>query len=86
MAIDKFLLEILVCPESKQKVSLADDDLIAKLNQAVASGKLRNRAGEPVTERFDAALVREDGQVAFPVRDDIPVMLVDEGVPLDQVC
>ena len=35
--------------------------------------------------KIDAALVRGDGALAYVVRDDIPVMLVDEAVPLDQL-
>jgi hypothetical protein len=35
--IDKDLLAILCCPDTKQDVSLADEALIAKLNEAVIS-------------------------------------------------
>lgn len=85
MAVDDFLLEILVCPETKEKVKLADDDTVGKLNDLVKKGRLKNRAGDPVKERLESALVRDDGRFAYPVRDDIPVMLVDEGIPLDQL-
>ena len=30
----------------------------------------------------DAALVREDGRVAYPVRDGIPVLIAEEGIAL----
>ena len=85
MALDDFLLEILVCPETKERVTLADDDMLGKLNELVKKGRLKNRAGDPIKERMEAALVRGDGRFAYPVRDDIPVMLVDEGIPLDQL-
>jgi uncharacterized protein YbaR (Trm112 family) len=29
-----------------------------------------------------AALIREDGRVAYPVRDDIPVLIAEEGIAL----
>lgn len=32
---------------------------------------------------LDAALVREDGTVAYPIRDGIPLLLVDEQLRLD---
>jgi len=35
-----------------------------------------------VTEKIEAALVRSDGKVAYPVRDGIPIMLVEEALPL----
>jgi uncharacterized protein YbaR (Trm112 family) len=78
--IDAELLEILVCPETKQPVRLADPALLARVNQAVAAGRLHNRGGEAVVAPLDEALVREDGQVLYPVRDDIPIMLIDEAI------
>ncbi len=34
-------------------------------------------------DRIEEGLVREDGKVLYPVRDDIPVMLLDEAIRLD---
>jgi uncharacterized protein YbaR (Trm112 family) len=35
-----------------------------------------------VTGRLEAGLVRADGKVLYPIRDGIPVMLVEEGIAL----
>jgi len=35
-----------------------------------------------VLERIDAGLVRADGKFLYPIRHDIPIMLVDEAIPL----
>jgi uncharacterized protein YbaR (Trm112 family) len=83
--IEKDLLAILCCPETKQAVTLADDQLIEKLNGAVSKGELKNKAKKPVTEKLDGGLVRADNKILYPIREDIPVMLIDEGIPLDQV-
>jgi uncharacterized protein YbaR (Trm112 family) len=85
MAINQQLLDILACPETKEPVALADEALIAKLNAAIEAGTLKNRAGENVTEKIDGGLVREDKQYLYPIRDDIPIMLIDEGIPLEGV-
>lgn len=81
--LDKDLLAILCCPDTKQDVSLADEALIAKLNDAVSRGQLQNRANKPVTEPLDGGLVRGDRKILYPIREDIPVMLIEEGIPLE---
>lgn len=81
--INPELLEILVCPESKQTLRLADERLLARVNQAIASKTLRNQGGDRVKDRIEEGLVREDGAVLYPVRDDIPVMLLDEAIRLE---
>jgi uncharacterized protein YbaR (Trm112 family) len=80
--VDQELLDILVCPETKQPVRLADAALLSGLNDAIASGKVLNRGGKPVTESVLEGLVREDGLFIYPVRDDIPIMLIDEAIAL----
>lgn len=83
--LDKDLLAILCCPETKQSVMLADDLLIQKVNDAIERGTLKNKAQKPVTEKLDGGLIRSDNQILYPVREDIPVMLIDEGIPLGQI-
>ena len=81
--IDKDLLAILCCPDTKQDVSLADEALIAKLNEAVSRGKLKNKSNKPITESLDGGLIRGDRKILYPIREDIPVMLIEEGIPLE---
>jgi len=80
--VDPELLEILACPEDKTPVRLATQDEIEGLNARIARGEVRNRGGNPVSEAVPEGLVREDGRYLYPVRDDIPIMLVEEGIPL----
>lgn len=79
------LLAILCCPETKQEVNLADATLIGKLNAAVTRGTLQNKAKKPVTEKLDGGLIRADRKILYPIREDIPVMLIEEGIPLEQL-
>ena len=76
------MLEILRCPETHQKLTPADTVLVGRVNGAIAGKTLRNRGGQPVTENIDGGLVREDGKFLYPVRNNIPVMLIDEAIPL----
>lgn len=82
--VDQELLDILVCPETKQPVRLADDAALGRLNAAIREGGVTNQGGQAVSEEVSEALVREDGRVAYPVRDDIPIMLIDEAIPLPE--
>ena len=79
------LLEILVCPETHQKLTVADEATVKKLAGLQAEGKLTNRAGKPVEQAPGGALVREDGQFCYLVVDNIPIMLIDEAVGMDQL-
>jgi uncharacterized protein YbaR (Trm112 family) len=83
--VDKDLLAILCCPETKLDVSLADEALITKLNDAVSQGVLKNKAQKLVTELLDGGLIRADRKILYPIREDIPVMLIEEGIPLDGI-
>lgn len=82
--VSEELVEILACPETKQPVSLAEPSEIERLNQLVSQGKLVNRAGEKVEKPLDGGLVREDGRILYPIIEDIPVMLIEEGIPLKE--
>lgn len=81
--VDPELLDMLCCPETKEDVSLAEATLVEKLNQLADSGQLRNRGGEIVKEKMDAGLIRADRKVLYPIREDIPIMLIDEAIPLE---
>lgn len=80
--IDQELLEILACPATRQPLRLATADELARVNGLVASGACQNVGGARVEAALTEGLVREDGTVLYPVREDIPVLLIDEGIPL----
>lgn len=82
MPIDRELLEILVCPETRQPVRLASAEQLEALNRRARAGELRNRGGEPVRDEIREGLVREDAKVLYPVDDGIPVMLVEQSFEL----
>lgn len=81
--IGQELLNILICPETRSRLTLADPRLVAKLNTRIEARQLRNKAGDLVEKPLDGGLLREDGSVLYPIVDRIPVLLVDESIPLE---
>ncbi|WP_158404395.1 Trm112 family protein [Candidatus Xiphinematobacter sp. Idaho Grape] len=55
---------------------------LEELNLRVCSGTLLNQLGQTVCQPLKAALIREDGNVAYPVRDDIPFLLLEEAITI----
>ena len=82
MSVSEELLEILVCPETKQPIALASDEVLGNLARDIEAGTVRNRGGEKVTQPITEGLVREDGKILYPVDDGIPVMLIEESIEL----
>jgi uncharacterized protein YbaR (Trm112 family) len=83
MPIDNELLEILVCPESQQPVTLAGREILDQLNSEIDAARLRNRGGDVVEKRIDEGLLREDGKILYIIDDSIPIMLIDQSIKLD---
>lgn len=82
MPIDNELIDILVCPETRQPVGLAPSETLARINAEIDAGRLRNRGGETLEKHIDEGLLREDGRILYIVDDSIPIMLVDQSIEL----
>lgn len=80
--IDKELLAILACPATHQPLAEADAELVRRVNAAITGGTQKNVGGETVREAIEGGLVREDRKIVYPIRDGIPVLLVEEGLLL----
>jgi uncharacterized protein YbaR (Trm112 family) len=82
MSVDPELVSILACPETKEPVELASEELVATLNELNNKGAVKNRGGTAVTETMDGGLIREDRRFLYPIREDIPIMLIEEAIEL----
>ena len=76
------LLEILCCPETRQPVREAPEALVESVNRAIRDGSLGAPAGGEPAGVLDGGLVREDGKFLYPVRNGIPIMLIEERIAI----
>jgi uncharacterized protein YbaR (Trm112 family) len=82
--VSKELLDILCCPETKQDLTYIDGEPIRRFNEKIKSSEVKNRGGEVIKEPIDAGLLRSDKLYLYPIRQDIPIMLIDEGIPYSE--
>ena len=83
--MDRKLLDILVCPASRQPLSLLDKAGLAALNRDIAAGAIRRVDDSPQADALSEALVTQDRRTVYRVDDGIPVLLVEEGIATAQV-
>lgn len=83
--MDKRLLELLCCPVTKRPLKPIAREQLKALNAAIAAGEALKVGGEPVTQALADALIRDDGQVIYPIEDGIPVLLAEEAIGTTQL-
>ena len=80
--LDPEFVKILVCPDNRTPVRVASDQEITNLNQKIEEGILQNIGGRKVNDKLDGGMIRKAGDRLYPVRKNIPVMLVEEAIKL----
>lgn len=83
--MDRKLLDILVCPASRQPLSLLDKAGLDALNRAIAGGGVKRNDGSAQADAVREALVTRDRKTVYRLDDGIPVLLVEEGIATAQV-
>jgi len=73
--MDSRLLDILCCPITRRPMTFANEAMLLQINSAIEAGKIRNHGGEQLAEPLAAALVTVEGDLVYPLQDDIPVLL-----------
>lgn len=83
--MDRKLLDILVCPATRQPLAPVAKPALQQLNQAIVAGTVKRVDDVAQAEAIDAALITRDGKRLYRVEDDIPVLLAEEAILTDQV-
>ena len=76
--IDGRLLEILCCPITHRPVKLLGEDILQRVNAAIAAGKVRNHGGVALDAALVGALVTTEGDLIYPLRNGVPILLEEE--------
>ena len=83
--MDRKLLDLLVCPVTRQPLALLEPRGLQALNEAIAGGAVlrADRTAQPAPLR--EALITRDRRTVYRVDDGIPVLLADEAIATAQV-
>jgi uncharacterized protein YbaR (Trm112 family) len=73
---------LLRCPETRQPLTVAPQEMIESLEAARLSRGLHDHSGNAVEFALEMGLLREDGRRLYPVRDGLPVLLIGESIVL----
>jgi uncharacterized protein YbaR (Trm112 family) len=85
MTFDKKLLDIICCPVTHVPLKILATDELSALNNRIGEGRIKTRADAVVADPWEAALVTEDGKLAYPVQDGIPVLLEECAIHMSQL-
>ena len=79
--MDRKLLDLLVCPATRQPLALLDKPGLEALNRAIAAGSVKRVDDTAQSEAIREALITRDRKILYRVDDGIPVLLIEEGIP-----
>ena len=82
--MDKKLLDILVCPVTRQPLAQLDGERLKALNTAIGQSGVQF-GGHRQTDALREALVTRDRKTVYRIDDGIPVLLAEEGIATSQV-
>jgi uncharacterized protein YbaR (Trm112 family) len=83
--MDRKLLDLLVCPVTRQPLSLLDSRGLQVVNAAIAAGGVVRGDGSAQQDALREALVTRDRKTLYRLDDGIPVLLAEEAIATAQV-
>ncbi len=83
--MDRKLLELLVCPATRQPLVPLEAGLLGALNAAIGENRVTRSDGTLQVEPLAEALASADRSRVYRVDDGIPVLLADEAIPTETI-
>ena len=83
--MDRKLLDLLVCPVTRQPLVRLDDRGLHALNDAIRAGGVVRGDGSAQVDALSQALLTADRKTVYRVDDAIPVLLAEDAIATSQV-
>lgn len=83
--MDRKLLDLLVCPSTRQPLLPLDHRGLQALNAAIGGGGVLRGDGNAQTEALREALITRDRKTVYRVDDGIPVLLAEDAIATGQI-
>ena len=84
MPLSKKLLDILCCPKTRVALKELTAEQIIKINKEIPGKTINYVDGKPVDKQLEEGLITEDNKIIYRVDEEIPIMLIDMGIPAEQ--
>jgi len=78
--MDRKLLDLLVCPATRQPLAMLEPAGLEALNRAIAAGQARRGDDGVQSEPIPEALVTRDRKTVYRIDDGIPVLLAEDAI------
>ena len=83
--MDRKLLDLLVCPLTRQPLAMLEARGLEAVNAAVAADGVVRGDGSAQAEPLREALVTRDRKTVYRIDDGIPVLLGEDAIATSQV-
>ncbi|MGV8941413.1 MAG: Trm112 family protein [Lysobacter sp.] len=83
--MDRKLLDLLVCPTTRQPLAMLDSRGLQSLNDAITRGGITRDDGSAQVEPLRQGLLTRDRKRIYRIDDGIPVLLAEEAIMTAQI-
>ena len=83
--MDRKLLDLIVCPGTRQPLAPLEARGLQAVNAAIAAGGVARGDGTAQSAPLREALVTRDRKLVYRIDDGIPVLLTEEAIATSQV-
>ena len=80
--MDPNLLNIICCPVTREKLSIATSKQLEFINTEIANSVLKKLDGSIAEKPQSKALINVTKTLLYPIEEDIPILLENEAVNL----